>query len=271
MHTVVRSARPFGPGDGGGEAEIGARGPQPVGDQFRGEGLDAGQQPGLTRDERDLRAERLPGRGHLGGDHARTENDQSAGHRAGAGGLPARPRAHRVQPRQRRQRRSGAGAHGHRVPGGEIQCRAVRGLDRHLSFAGDPPVPALEGDARRAEPVDLVAVVPVGGHAIAVFQDGRGVEGPGERRGDARYPAGFGVQQSGAQQRFAGFASPVGAFAADQLGFHDNGAQSGGAGSVGHILADRAGPEDHDVVGPRVLVCHDSAFVSVVSGRVPAE
>ncbi|GAA2893081.1 hypothetical protein GCM10020220_098880 [Nonomuraea rubra] len=75
-------------------------------------------------------------------------------------------------------------------------------------------------------------------------QDGLDVQ---RSRVEAGHAARLGVQQHRPEQCLAGFARPVGAFSADQFGFHDDGVQAGGGRPAGHVLTDRSGADDDDV------------------------
>lgn len=118
-------------GHRGAGAHVRARLRQGLGHQLPGEGLHAGQQALAADQEGDLGAEGLPGRGHLGGDHAAAHHDQPSGHLVRAGGLAARPGFDLCEPRQIGELGARAGADGDRVPGGQHPADAVGPVDRH--------------------------------------------------------------------------------------------------------------------------------------------
>jgi hypothetical protein len=96
--------------------------------------------------------------------------------------------------------------------------------------------------------VGLAAVVPVRHVAVATAENACGVEGTGYRFPSAVDAAGVGHRDDRPKQRFAWYAGPVGAFAADEFAFYHREAQPGGAGTSGDILADRSGADDNHVV-----------------------
>jgi hypothetical protein len=97
--------------------------------------------------------------------------------------------------------------------------------------------------------VGLAAVVPVRHVAVATPENACGVEGTGDRFPGAVDAMGVGHSDDRAQKRFAWYAGPVGAFAADEFAFQHRDAQPGGAGTSGDILADSSGADDDHVVG----------------------
>ena len=89
-----------GGGDVDAEPDVDAGVAQRRGDRLAGRGLGPRQQPVAALQERDLRAERLPGGRHLAADDAAAEDQQPAGRLLRAGGLARRPR---LRPRPARR------------------------------------------------------------------------------------------------------------------------------------------------------------------------
>lgn len=122
-----------------------------------------------------LLAQGLPGGVHLDTHDTSADDHETLRQPLGAGRLPAGPGPQDLDPGQRGQSRTAAGAHGDGVPGPQPDGVAVGSLHGHLALPRQPPMAAQQVDAGRLDPLDLAVVLPVGGHAIAVRQDGLGL------------------------------------------------------------------------------------------------
>jgi hypothetical protein len=127
------------------------------------------------------------------------------------------------------------------LPGGERHRVAVGRCDRDPARTVQPAMATHQvGADTRHVGVGLAAVVPVRHVAVATPENGCGVKGTGYRLPGAVDSARVGHRDNRPEQRFAWYAGPVGAFAADEFAFHHRNAQAGGAGTSGDILADRS-------------------------------
>ena len=211
--------------------------------------LGAAEDPPLAHDEGDLLApERAPRIGHLAGNHAAPDDDETARDGLGAGGIPARPHAGGLDAWDGRDRRPAAGADRDRVAGGEGELGALRRGHDDPALAGQPSGAPGEIDVVGLEPLHLPVVLPVGGEAVTPAQHCGTVDGAGDRLTGAVDRERFAKRLTTPEQGLARHARPIGAVTADQLVLDHRAGQPALDGTTGNVLAGRPGADDDDVV-----------------------
>ncbi len=158
-------------------ADVRAAFPEGLGHVLADEGLHAGQQAPAPYEHRDLRAEGLPGGGHLRAHHSPAHHDEPLGHVLGGGRLAAGPGPCAGQSGQFGQDGAAAGADRDRVPGGEQVALALGAHDLDPARSGEAAVAAQDPDADGVEPVELSVVLPVADDLVPVGEDRRRVQG----------------------------------------------------------------------------------------------
>ncbi len=274
---------PYHRRDGRALADVRAALLQGPGDVLADEGLHAGEQAPAPYEHGHLRAEGLPGGGHLRAHHSPAHHGEPFGHVPGGGRLAAGPGAGPGQSGQLRQDGAAAGADGDRVPGGEHVPLALGAHDLDPARPGQAAVAAQDPDTDRVQPVELAVVLPVADDLVPVGEDRRRGQGAADRLAQSGERAGVGAGDPGAEERLAGHAGPVRALAADQLALDDRRTQTGRPHPVGDVLADRSRAQYHHVVDLLVFhrMCHDpslragawnsAARYAVVPGESPGD
>jgi hypothetical protein len=180
--------------------------------------------------------------GQLGADGAAAHDQKRRGQLLGLDRLAIGPVLDPVETRDRGYRGRGPRAD-HDGACGLQDCV----IDLHLAGPGQPAAAAEEVSALALEALDRRPVVPVVGdlaQALGHRCPVRSHCGAARHQGDA---AALGESVGGPDDRLAGNAAPVGAFATDQVLFHPGDGQAGVGQLFGDLLA--AGPHpDHDDV-----------------------
>lgn len=117
-------------------------------------------------------------------------------------------------------------------------------------------------------------MAPVSHEAVAPCERGGRVDRPVNRLPRALDPEGVCNGHNRPQQRLAGDARPILAFAADQLPLHYRDAESGGAGPLGKDHADWTRAEHHDIVdlfcwGSICCFAHSHSYARFQEGTPP--
>ncbi len=222
------------------------RRPQTLRHQLTGEGLETVQHPLALDHHHHLRAQRGEGLRQFRTGHTASQHREAVGNGTGARRVAGGPGGDIGQPGDGRRDRLAAGAQDHRVARRHLTSLPT-GDDLQFSLTHQPGPSAQDGEPDALRPLDLPPVVPVRGEGIPVGQDLGDVQPVPRgltRSGD---PTRRRQRLSGAEQRLAGHARPVGALPAQELRLHDGGAKTTGRRPSGGVLPDRPTADDHHV------------------------